>query len=274
MATFVVAAALVASLRHTEALTKGAAGGIGAGFRFITATSQLRRLTVASAVATLAVGLGGSTMYAVIGLGLHRPPQFAGVTQMVQGIGAIAGGLSAAAAIRRLGEVRTTVAALVVFAAAPLLVAAPSLPVVLAGNAVAGAALPWIVIAIITLLQRLAPLRLQGRVYAAFEVCATGPQTAGLAAGATLLAVLDYRAILAAESVALLLAAALLSRARTPVDALTTAAVPSPDRPRPAARPGPPPTPPGPRHLPRPSARTARSAPDRRPPADHLRRAP
>jgi Major Facilitator Superfamily len=274
MATFVIAAALVASLRHTEARAQGAAGGIGAGFRFITATSQLRRLTVASAVATLAVGLGGSTMYAVIGLGLHRPPQFAGVTQMVQGIGAIAGGLSAAAAIRRLGEVRTTVAALVVFAAAPLLVAAPSLPVVLAGNAVAGAALPWIVIAIITLLQRLAPLRLQGRVYAAFEVCATGPQTAGLAAGATLLAVLDYRAILAAESVALLLAAALLSRARTPVDALTTAAVPSPDRPRPAARPGPPPTPPGPRHLPRPSARTARSAPDRRPPADHLRHAP
>ena len=224
MGTFVIAAALVASLRNAESKTGNETGsrtdsqtavkGIGAGFRFIAATSQLRRLTVASAVATLAVGLGGSTLYAVIGLGLHRSPQFAGVTQMVQGVGAIAGGLSAAAAIRRLGEIRTTVVALVVFAASPLLMAAPSMPVVLAGNAVAGAALPWIVIAIITLLQRLAPLRLQGRVYAAFEVCATGPQTAGLAAGAALLTVLDYRVILAAESTVLLLAAALLARAR------------------------------------------------------------
>ncbi|GAA3197625.1 hypothetical protein GCM10010532_016080 [Dactylosporangium siamense] len=280
MATFVVAAALVASLPSTESKREGrtrkqgVVKEIGAGFRFVGGTSQLRRLTVASAVATLAVGLGGSTMYAVIGLGLHRPPQFAGVTQMVQGLGAIAGGLSAAAAIRRFGEVRTTVVALGVFAAAPLLVAMPSLPAVLAGNVVAGAALPWVAIAIITLLQRMAPLHLQGRVYAAFEVCATGPQTAGIAAGAALLAVLDYRLILAAESVALLLAAALLARVRPPADDLTTAAAPSPDQPPRAVRPGSPRTPPAPRSLPRPSARTARSAPDRRPREDHLRNAP
>ena len=193
---------------------------IAAGFRFIGSTASLRRLTLAGAVASAGLGLGDATVYAIITDGLRRAPAFAGVTQFVQGIGAVAGGLCAAAAIRRLGEVRVVVAGLALLAIAPPLMATPFLPPVLAGQLAIGTAIPLIVIAVITLLQRLAPMRLQGRVYAAFEVAVTGPQTAGLAIGAALVGVVDYRLILAGEAVLLALSTVLLARqaAREPRD--------------------------------------------------------
>jgi MFS family permease len=232
MITFLAAAAFTARIKatetHTEDVTarhkmpthpvRRASAEISAGFRFLAAVPALRRVTYASAVATFAVGAGDATSYAVITQGLHRAPQFVGVTQVVQGIGAILGGLSAAAAIRRFGETRTVVAGLTAFAAGCLCIAGPSLPIVLAGKVIAGAALPWVVIAIITLLQRLTAAHLQGRVYAAFEVCATGPQTAGLALGAALIAVLDYRLVLVAETLGLLLAATALRHVPVPAE--------------------------------------------------------
>ena len=104
-------------------------------------------------------------------------------------------------------------AGIALLAAAPLLQATPWLPTVLAGAFVAGAALVGIVIALVTLLQRRAPRQLQGRVYAAFELTATGPQTAGLALGAALIAVLDYRLVLLGAAAGPLLSAALLAGA-------------------------------------------------------------
>lgn len=230
MASFLAAAALTAKIQITETHTVDAAARhehpvhparratdqITAGFRFLTGIPALRRVTFASAIAAFAVGAGDATSYAVISQGLHRAPQFIGVTQVAHGIGAIAGGLSAAAAIRRIGETRTVIVGLMLLAGGPLCLATPWLPVVLAGKLSVGAALPWIVIAIITLLQRLAAAHLQGRVYAAFEVCATGPQTAGLALGAILIAVLDYRLVLIGGTLGLLIAAAVLIHAQIP----------------------------------------------------------
>ncbi|NMO51598.1 MFS transporter [Actinoplanes sp. TBRC 11911] len=194
------------------------AGQIGAGFRFLADVPALRRLTLASAVTTLFVGAGDATSYAVIGQGLHRAPEFIAVTQVIHGVGAILGGLTAAPAIRRLGEIRTVVVGLMILAVTALCLATPWLPTVLAGKLGVGAALPWIVIAIITLLQRQAAAHLQGRVYAAFEVCATGPQTAGLALGAAVIAFVDYRVVLISETLGLLVAAAMLARTRLPTE--------------------------------------------------------
>jgi MFS family permease len=236
MAGFLAAAALTATIHAAETRPadarqvlpthplRRATAQIGAGFRFLTSIPALRRVTVASAVATFAVGAGDATSYAVISQGLHRAPQFVGVTQVVQGAGAIVGGFFAAAAIRRLGEARAIVAGLTLLAGGPVCLAAPWLPVVLAGKVIVGAAVPWIVIAIITLLQRLTADHLQGRVYAAFEVCASGPQTAGLALGAVLIAVLDYRLVLVGETLGLLIAAAALVHTRVPAEAPGTAA--------------------------------------------------
>ncbi|MFG2039928.1 MFS transporter [Dactylosporangium sp. NPDC048998] len=232
MASFLAAAALTARIRISETHTVDAAarherptrplrratGQITAGFRFLTGLPALRRVTFAGAIAAFALGAGDATSYAVVSQGLHRAPQFIGVTQITHGIGAIVGGLSAAAAIRRFGEIRTVVAGLALLAGAPLCLATPWLPVVLAGKLIMGAALPWIVIAIITLLQRLAATHLQGRVYAALEVCTTGPQTAGLALGAVLIAVFDYRLVLVGETLSLLIAAATLVHTRVPTE--------------------------------------------------------
>jgi MFS family permease len=238
MTTFLAAAALTARTRITETHPVDAAdrherpahplrrtvGQINAGFRFLTSIPALRRVTLASAIATLALGAGDATSYAVISQGLHRAPQFIGVTQVAQGIGAIAGGLSAAAAIRRFGETRTVTVGLLLLAGGPLCLATPWLPVVLVGMLGVGAALPWIVIAIITLLQRLTAAHLQGRVYAAFEVCATGPQTAGLAFGAALITILDYRLVLLGATLGLLIAAAVLTHTHAPTEPSETAA--------------------------------------------------
>jgi MFS family permease len=94
--------------------------------------------------------------------------------------------------------------------------------VVLAGKALFGAGLPLLIIAMLTLLQRAAPDRLQGRVYTAFEIVTTVPQTVSVAVGAWLVTVLDYRLVLAATAVACLAGALLVLRARRPAAALDT----------------------------------------------------
>ncbi|GAA4257801.1 hypothetical protein [Dactylosporangium darangshiense] len=108
MVSFLAAAALTARIRITETHVadaaarherlihplRRAAGQVGAGFRFLAGIPALRRVTFASAIAAFAVGAGDATSYAVISQGLHRAPQFIGVTQVAHGIGAIAGGLS------------------------------------------------------------------------------------------------------------------------------------------------------------------------------------
>jgi MFS family permease len=238
MLTFLAAAGFVATLRHREPRTatpalptggwiRRATAEMGAGFRFIGVHRALRQLTIACAVATLAVGFADATTYAVISQGLHRAPQFIGVTQMVQGIGAIVGGLTAAPAIRRLGEIRVAVAGLLLLAAWSVLTTTSSLPLVLAGKVGAGVALPWIVIAVLTLLQRLSPAHLQGRVYTAFEVGTTGPQTVGIGLGAALITTIDYRFVLAGVSLAIVLSALLLTRTRP--DSGPSAAQQAPD---------------------------------------------
>jgi hypothetical protein len=66
---------------------------------------------------------------------------------------------------------------------------------------VVGIAIPWQIVAFSTLRQRLTPPRLQGRVSAATNMALNGPQTVGTAAGAGLVAVVDYRYILVAMGV-------------------------------------------------------------------------
>jgi MFS family permease len=230
MATFLAAAAFVASLSLTEPRrTKAsrpapaAEGGrqksgglaeIGAGFSFVAGHVALRRVIIAATLAALVIGFGESAGYAVVTDGLGRPPTFIGVLQSAQGVGAIAGGLTAALVMRRIGELRLTVVGLVLFAVGTALMGTGMLPIVLAGRVSAGVGFPWAIIAILTLLQRLAPADLQGRVFAAFQVSTSVPQAISIAIGAGLIAVLDYRIVLGIEASVILVAAMILSAAR------------------------------------------------------------
>jgi MFS family permease len=221
LATFLAAAAFTASLRMREPRPEPPRSHLVAevseGLRFLVRSTVLRRVTAAALVCTAVLGFAESTSWAVISLGLHRAPAFVGITQLCQGCGAIAGGLVAAALVRRYGEVRVAAVGLALFATGQALLAAPLLPVVLAGKVVGGAGLPLVAVALLTLLQRSAPDRLQGRVYSAYEIVTTGPQAASVALGSWLVTVLDYRLVLAVTATCCLASALLILRARQPV---------------------------------------------------------
>lgn len=230
MVTFVAAAALLLFLRVPDPAPDRAvrAGGFlrhwsgeaAAGFRHLTGHPVLRRVVLASVLLALVLGFAESTAYAVVDRGLGRPPEFLGVLQAAQGLGAVLGGLGSAAAVRRFGEIRVAAVAFLCWAVGAALAAAPVLGVVLAGRVCSGAGLTVMAIALLTLLQRSAPAQLQGRVYAGFEVATTVPQTASIGLGAYLIGVLDYRALLLTEAAVVVLAALLLLRAErfTPAD--------------------------------------------------------
>jgi predicted MFS family arabinose efflux permease len=95
-------------------------------------------------------------------------------------------------------------------AAAYLLAATPWLPAALLGWLVRGFALPWAVVAAITVTQRLTPMNLQGRASAAVMFVLFAPQPLAQAVGAVLIAHLDYRLVYAGAAASGLAAAVVL----------------------------------------------------------------
>ena len=167
-----------------------------AGVRHAWKTPVLRQILIACLLIIVPFGFYETITFAVIGTGLHKPPTFLGILASVQGVGAIAGGLTAAAIMRRTNEGALFAFACVLFAAASLLLTLQWLPGVIAGILVVGACLPWVIVALYTLVQRRTPLELQGRVYSAFDTLIGVPQTVSIAAGAGLVALIDYRLLL------------------------------------------------------------------------------
>jgi hypothetical protein len=103
---------------------------------------------------------------------------------------------------------------MLVFSIGVSLLMSGTMPVVLAGLVLFGTGIPWIVVALYTLLQRTTPGPLQGRVYAAVEVSVGVPQTLSIALGALLVAFVDYRLLLLVEGLVVAVAGAwLLTRA-------------------------------------------------------------
>ena len=162
-------------------------------------------------------GFAETVTFAIAGDGLHRPAAFVGIMVAVQGIGALAGGLTAARLIRRHGELRVMALGLLLAAAGFVLELPPILATVLGGEILVGAGLPWLVVALISLAQRLTPADVQGRVFAAAETLITTPQTIAIALGAALIGATGYRPLLIAMALGVTLAASyLLTRSRDP----------------------------------------------------------
>ncbi len=174
---------------------------VTAGFRHIRRTTVLRQTTIAAAFVLLVVGLIESVMFALVAQGLHRSPSFLGVLITVQGVGAIAGGLTAARAMRRWGEPIVNGVSMIGLAVGVGLWIVPVIPVVSAGSIVFGFALPWLVVGTSTLVQRRTPPALQGRVFSAFDTAVSVPQTLSVALGAALITVVPYTVLLAAITV-------------------------------------------------------------------------
>jgi MFS family permease len=198
-------------LRVREPAPRRAAGHwaaqMSAGARHIWRTAELRHVIAAGAITTTVFGFVETINYAIASNGLHRPAAFVGVLAAVQGAGAVTGGLTAAPLVRRLGEGRLIGMAMLVAAAGAALEIPPLLPPVLAGGIVFGAAIPWLVVGLITLAQRVTPPELQGRVFAATETLITTPQTISIALGAALITVVGYQTLLLAMACVMALAA-------------------------------------------------------------------
>jgi MFS family permease len=179
-----------------------------AGIRYIGHTPALRRLMAAGVVALLAFGFFQTVPFAIVGQGLHRAPAFLGVLEATMGAGALFGAAVATAIMRWADERGLVAGGLASLAAASLLLTVRWLPAVLAGMALVGACLIWVNVGAYTLLQRRTPAELLGRVDAALNLAVLIPQATSLALGAALIAVLDYRILLLAMTVLVLLSAA------------------------------------------------------------------
>jgi len=219
-ATFVGSAATLVALpfaeppvaAHDQRFWREASAGIS----HIARTKVLRELTIGLCAALAVIGFCETLIFAIVIDGLHHRAPFVGVLDTFQGVGAIAGGLTAAALVRRIGDIRLTGAGLVLFSAASFGFLTPSLGVVIPSVVVFGAGVAWVVIAAATAYQRRSPQVLQGRVSAAANMLFSVPQTVSIAVGAALVTVLDYRIEIVIMALVTLLAAGyLLTRTET-----------------------------------------------------------
>jgi MFS family permease len=177
-------------------------------------------MTVACAAALLFIGFSETLTFEVVDVGLDRDAAFVGVLLAMQGVGAIAGAAVAAPLVRRAGEGPVAGLGMIVFSLGTTLQISGSLPVVLAGLVLFGIGVPWVLVALFTLLQRSTPAALQGRVYSAVEVLVGVPQMVSIAAGAMLVTFVDYRPLLLVEAAVVAAAGAwLLTRAAQSVSA-------------------------------------------------------
>jgi MFS family permease len=197
-----------------------------AGIVHVFRTVALRQIILTTGVAILVVGFSETLIFAVIDEGMHRSHAFLGVLEPAQGLGAIAGGLTASWALRRFGDVRLVGIGMALFGLGDLTFVSSQVAVVALGFAVAGAGLGWLIVGFGTSIQLRTPARLQGRVASAADTMTSTPQTISIALGAVLVTVVDYRLLVVVMTVVVVACATyLLTRGPTPETATLETAV-------------------------------------------------
>ena len=188
---------------------------VTAGIEHVWRTLPLRQTVIGATIALLVAGFAETLIFIVIAhLGKH--PSFFGVMSALQGVGSIAGGVTAAAVIRRVGDVRGVGIGLGLFGLGDLLLVVSSLPVVLVGFFIAGVGIIWAIVAFTTALQLRTPLAIQGRVSSAADLSLSTAQTTSIATGAALSTVVDYRILLVAMAAVVAASAVYLVTRREP----------------------------------------------------------
>ncbi|MEU5725428.1 MFS transporter [Micromonospora sp. NPDC047738] len=213
-----------------DVLAAGGRGALVAGARHLMAEPALRRALLAAVVATIGLGFGETLWFAYVDQGLGREPAFLGVLVSLQGIGGLVGGLASAALVRRLGELGTMALGMAALAAGSLALVRPALGLAVTASVLIGLGLPAAMVGIMTLIQRRTPGDLVGRVSAALDALASGPQAVAIGAGALLVGLVDYRLLYGVIG-ALLVAATgylLTGRRLTPPAATPQGATPTP----------------------------------------------
>ena len=183
---------------------------VGAGLRHLFGPPALRRATIGFVITVAVIGLTETLVFAYVDQGLHRPPAFVSVLVCVQGVGGLTGGLLAARIVRGLGEVGAAAIGVLLFAVGFGLFAYPNIWLGFACAVIAGAGIPVAVVALNTLMQRITPHAVLGRVAAASEAVIGTPQTLSIMLGAVLVTLVDYRLLFVAMAVVMVVAATYL----------------------------------------------------------------
>jgi MFS family permease len=194
---------------------------VTAGLKHVWQTLELRQIVGAVAVALLVVGFSETLIFAVMAA-LGKPPSFFGVMATIQGVGSIAGGVSAAAVMRRIGEMRLVGLGMALLAIGEVCLIAPSLGVVLVAGPVAGAGVAWAIVGFSTALQTRTPLPIMGRVSAAADLTLSVAQVTSIGVGALLSTFVDYRLLFGFMAVVVLTCAGYLVTRREPTPAPAT----------------------------------------------------
>jgi MFS family permease len=199
--SFVIAALIIGTIKLAEERPQRVEqhwrAEMAEGLRYLGSERILRHTLVAVGLTLVVIGFSESAVFAVADY-FNKPVEFVGVIVTVQGVGAIAGGLTTSRWVHRLGEPATIGVSLAVMAAGLGLIAASEwLWLVLAGTVLLGYSLPLLIIAFTTLIQVRTPARLMGRVSAAVEVVMGTPQAVSIALGALLVTIFGFHVIFA-----------------------------------------------------------------------------
>jgi MFS family permease len=199
-ASFAIAAATIATIHVEEPAAAPRperwATEVMAGWSHIRANRPLRQIVTALGIVCLVIGFTETAAFAVITTGLHLGAAWIGPWEGLMGVGALIGGPTVSAAMRRWGEGRVVGVGILCWAASAGAMVIANLEVVCAGAVLAGFSLPWIIAPSSTFMQRSTPSWLQGRVSSTVDVLTDTPQSLSIALGAALLAVAGYQVLL------------------------------------------------------------------------------
>src|SRR5262245_10892998 len=144
-------------------------GEVMAGVRHLFGPASLRRSIIGVIITITVLGFAETIIFAYVDEGLHRSPVFVSVIVCLQGIGGLAGGLRAATVVRRLGEVGAPACGIGLMAFGTIFFFRPNVALGLIGAVFLGLGIPVAVVALNTLMQRVTPAGVMGRVGAAAD---------------------------------------------------------------------------------------------------------
>jgi MFS family permease len=207
-----IAAACIGALKVHESGPQPAQlhwlGEVSAGVRYLFGPANLRRSVVGLLIAITVLGFVETAIFAYVDQGLHRPPTFVSVIVCVQGIGGLLGGVFAARIVRATGELATGGIGTALLGLGMVFFVYPNVALGLIGAVLAGLGIPITLVAAYTVMQRVTPHAVMGRVSAAADAVVGTPQALSIAGGAALVTVLNYRIVFVIMAVGLVLSAA------------------------------------------------------------------